>query len=437
MNICKKVQVSAAALGVGLMMLPAMSANATEGYFQNGNGVRHKALAGAGVADTRDSTALAINPAGIIGVDRQMNIGLTIFSPRRSYSADPSWGVTQTGDIDSESNYFPIPDFSYSSPIDENSAWGIAITANGGMNTDWANSPRPAPDCLGMGGEGLFCGGLAGVNMSQAIFSLTYARKFGGVKVGIAPLVAMNMFRGRGLGLFGMFGMSSDPANLSERGTDIAFGYGMKVGFQAELGEGFRIGGNFQSRIYMGKFDKYAGLFAEQGDFDIPMNFTVGVAFDASPDLTVMVDYKKIYYGKIASINNSTWLMFQGNLFGDDNGPGFGWQTIDIFKLGIEYRQSDTWTWRLGFSKNDNPIPSDMVTINILAPGVVKTHITGGFAFKTSESSTISFAAGYIPSTTVTGVEGPSGPGSPFDQTRNVSIKMHQFEATIGWTRHF
>ncbi|MCH8860961.1 MAG: outer membrane protein transport protein [Proteobacteria bacterium] len=429
MNISKKVQVSAAALSIGMMMLPALSADATEGYFQNGNGVRHKALAGAGVADTRDSTALAINPAGIIGIDRQLNLGITLFSPRRSFTGSGDPGFTATGNFKSDSNYFPIPDFSYASPIDENSAWGIAITANGGMNTDWAPNPRPLPDCPPLGGAGAFCGGLSGVNMSQAILSLTYARKIGNFRVGIAPLLAMNMFRVRGLAAFG--GFSSDPGNLTDRGTDFAFGYGIKVGFQADLGEGFRIGGNWQSRIYMSKFDKYAGLFAEQGDFDIPMNFTLGLAFDASPKLTIMADYKKIYYSKIASIANSPFAPFP---FGASNGPGFGWKSIDIFKLGIEYRHSDTWTWRAGFSKNDNPVGPEAVTINILAPGIVKTHITGGFAFKVSEKSTISFAAGYIPSTTVTG---PEGPGGGFNPNHTVSIKMYQMEATIGWTRHF
>jgi long-chain fatty acid transport protein len=429
MNIIKKTQVSVAALGVGLMMLPALTANATEGYFQNGSGARHKALAGAGVADTRDSTALAINPAGIIGVGRQLNVGVTVFSPRRSFTGSGEPGVSASGSYKSDSNYFPIPDFSYSSPIDEDSAWGIAMTANGGMNTDWAPMDRPMMECGG--GSGVYCGGLSGVNMSQAILSLTYARKLGNVNIGVAPLLAMNMFRARGLGAFGAMGFSSDPANLTDRGTDFAFGYGIKVGFQAELSEGIRLGANFQSRIYMSEFDKYAGLFAEQGDFDIPMNFTIGVAFDASPDLTVMVDYKKIYYGKIASIANSPFAMSQ---FGLDDGPGFGWKTIDVFKLGIEYRHSDEWTWRFGVSKNDNPIGSEAVTLNILAPGVVKTHITAGFAFKTSESSTISFAAGYIPSTTVTG---PEGPGFPFNPNHTVSIKMHQIEATIGWTRHF
>ena len=34
------------------------------------------------------------------------------------------------------------------------------------------------------------------------------------------------------------------------------------------------LGLSYQTRIFMSEFDKYAGLFAGQGDFDIPSNYT-------------------------------------------------------------------------------------------------------------------------------------------------------------------
>jgi hypothetical protein len=33
------------------------------------------------------------------------------------------------------------------------------------------------------------------------------------------------------------------------------------------------------------EFDDYAGLFAEQGDFDIPENWNLGVSWQATPQL--------------------------------------------------------------------------------------------------------------------------------------------------------
>ena len=52
----------------------------------------------------------------------------------------------------------------------------------------------------------------------------------------------------------------------------------------------------------MGKFDKYSGLFAEQGDFDIPMNFSLGIALTPNSQWTIAADYQRIYYSQIASV---------------------------------------------------------------------------------------------------------------------------------------
>ena len=41
----------------------------------------------------------------------------------------------------------------------------------------------------------------------------------------------------------------------------------------------FAVGVAYATKISMGNFDRYKGLFAQQGGFDIPSNFTVGIAF--------------------------------------------------------------------------------------------------------------------------------------------------------------
>ena len=65
-----------------------------------------------------------------------------------------------------------------------------------------------------------------------------------------------------------------------------------------------RLGFAGTSRIWMQPFDKYANLFAEQGDFDIPANLQAGIAIDVMPNLTFMADYKHIWYSQVAAITN-------------------------------------------------------------------------------------------------------------------------------------
>ncbi len=54
----------------------------------------------------------------------------------------------------------------------------------------------------------------------------------------------------------------------------------------------------------MGKFDKYKGLFAEQGSFDIPSKYGVGIAVKAMPETTVAFDIERINYADVPAVNN-------------------------------------------------------------------------------------------------------------------------------------
>ena len=103
-----------------------------------------------------------------------------------------------------------------------------------------------------------------------------------------------------------------------------------------------------------------------------------------------MVDYKHIFYSKIPSVGNSSAIPLP---FGASGGPGFGWHDVDVFKIGAEWRASPAWTLRAGYAHNTNPIKSTDVTLNIIAPGVVTDHITGGFATRSTRTTPLTSPA--------------------------------------------
>ena len=153
--------------------------------------------------------------------------------------------------------------------------------------------------------------------------------------------MAIQAFEAKGLAAFG--GFSSDSTKLTDNGLDTSVGVGIRLGVEVEASETLRFGASYQSKLAMSEFDDYAGLFADQGDFDIPQTFNVGVAADVSPTVTVMLDYKWINYSDIGSVGNSSSIMLP---FGSSGGPGFGWEDVDVWKLGVEWRRDDEWTWR-------------------------------------------------------------------------------------------
>ena len=408
----KKILYGGATGLAALAALATAPAQATEGYFSHGFGAVNKSMAGAGVATGFDAMSQATNPAALTLVDPQFTVDLSIFSPRREYQYIPGPGQ------DSDRNYFFIPSMAGSYEIDAASDFGWAIYGNGGMNTTYA---APGP----------YGGGKTGVDLAQAFLQFTYAREVSsGVSVGVSPVLVAQRFKAFGLLPFGLGGFSSSPNNLTDNGYDWSYGYGGKIGVQAELAAGFRLGASYQTRMYMTEFDKYAGLFAEQGAFDIPPTLQAGLSWEPASGVTIALDYKRIWYGDIDSIANPilpNLFSAPGNL-GTDNGAGFGWEDINAYKLGIEWEASPTLALRAGVGHNDNPIPSSEVSFNILAPGVQEWHYTAGLTWQVNPNHAVVLGAMYSPSNSVTG---------PFVFGGNAKIEMYQWEATAGWTWTF
>ena len=200
---------------------------------------------------------------------------------------------------------------------------------------------------------------------------------------------------------------------------------------QVDLTKTLRFGLSAQTKMSMGKLTNYAGLFADGGAFDIPASATVGLAWDATKDMTVMLDYQRIWYSGVPTIANP----FPNgmNPLGGVNGPGFGWKDVGVIKLGAAWRSSPTMTWRVGYAYSTNPVQSSQVTLNILAPGVVRNHLSAGGSWKMNTRDTLDFSLEYVPTSSVTGNEmTPMGP-----TPGTVKLSMHQFAITVGWKRTF
>ncbi len=207
-----RLTTSAFVISVGAVI--AHTAAATEGYFLEGYGTREKGVAGAGAADSRGPLALSINPAGLVDVGHQYTVGLTAFSPDRGYTTTGP-GFVAPGPVQSGRGLFPIPNGGYASPIDATSAWGVAFYGNGGMNTTYSpyypSQAYPSRMCPSLG---VYCGRNAGVDLNQAFITAGYAQRFGNLSIGLAPVLAVQIFKARGLGVFAPF--SSAPEQLTD-----------------------------------------------------------------------------------------------------------------------------------------------------------------------------------------------------------------------------
>jgi long-chain fatty acid transport protein len=423
----RKAHAAGLVMAGAVMLGASTAAMAAEAYIQNGAGAREKALAGAGVASSTDATAAGLNPAGLVNVGNQLNASVSALHLDGGYTAPAGGGINADGHHDSEPGWIPIPNLAVNWRVNSPLADAIAFTAygNGGVAThykDVANANCP------LGLSGVFCGGPLGITMAQSFYSVAFAKEISqGLSVGIAPLLAHQQLKVEGGSFFAPF--SIDPAAFSDTGTDHSWGASVRAGLEWKVAPGLRVGIAGHPRIYMTALDRYRGLLPQQGDLDIPATVQAGVAYDMRPNLTLMADYKRIWFSSVASLHNPS-TNFPGAPFGSDNGPGFGVQDVDVIKLGLEWKTSPKLTLRAGYSYNTAPIKARDADINIITLGVVQHHITGGLKYQVTQNWDVELAAMYAPKATVTGSE-------LLFPARSVEIEMSQFEFTVGAVYRF
>ena len=396
---------------------------ATDGYFTTGYGTISKGLAGAGIA-FYEGSLINGNPAATVFLGKQYQIGVDFFNPNRQYtvSGAPS-GMEGTfglmpGTIESDSKLFLIPSIGANWMLSEKSSISATLFGNGGMNTDY-----PTATFYDQSSE------TTGVNLAQLFGNFTYAHKLGERhSIGLTGVVSYQYFEAKGLASFANF--SSDPTALSGNGTDSGIGFGFKVGYYGQLADNFSVGVTYQSKVYMSEFDDYAGLFAEQGDFDIPSSWTAGIAWEFVSDLTMVADAKRICYNKINAIGNPMLPNLMQSQLGGDEGAGFGWDNIMVYKVGLNYAGIDTWEFRCGASFGKNPVPESEVMFNILAPGVIENQVALGVSKAVgNKGNKIHLAMNYALNSSV---KGPNPMDPPSGQT--IEVEMNQFELELGFS---
>ena len=477
----KKLNLICAAVTLILLTSISIESIATDGYFSNGTGTRNKGFAGAGVSFLYNPFSAANNPGGIGFMTNKFSfeVGVGLFNPNRQYTVigeattpdnwfgpagtvDPRYmrlGFTP-GTVESGSSMFIIPTFALTYKVGDKNTLGFNLWGNGGMNTDYDAQTYYSEIISGMdfdpsteGPQNPMLGVTAptGVNITQMFISLTYARLFGeNHSIGISPLFVYQSFEANGLEAFRDMGMAgANGEYVTGNGSVSSTGIGFKIGYQGELFDGFRLGASITPKINMSEFDDYKGLFAEDGDFDVPLTWTAGVSYDISEDFTLLFDVKQILYSDVKSISNpmlpSTMMPFVPNPawdgadpytsmmpnegfvpLGNENGAGFGWDDMTIFKVGAEFRMVEDWDFRLGYSHGGQPIGEDDVMFNMLAPGLIENHISLGFTRHMGDHA-LHFAFTYALNSEV---EGPN----PFDENQTIKIEMNQLEFELAFT---
>jgi long-chain fatty acid transport protein len=384
--------IALAILGAGIPGL----ACATNGMYMIGYGAKSQAMGGVGIAYAEDSLASVLNPANLVDTGGiRADIGADLFLP----NASATLGVgDQQLSMESRANTFVIPNMGFGMKFSKDLWLGMTMVGVGGggsrYNQNLYDNLLPAgPDST------------LGVNLMIAHMNPTVAYRINrDHSIGASLIIGIQTFRAFGLGNFSTFVNRPEFSDkLTNNGNDWAYGAGTRLGWKGDFfDDKVKVGASYTSKVYMSRFKKYEGLFAEQGSFDNPGSYGVGIAFLPNDTWTFEFDVVRILYEDVKSVSNIGPNSGEGDLFpvskevnglGEDEGLGFGWKDQTVYKLGMGYQYSDKLKLRAGWNYGESPIDETReIAFNIVAPATVQHHATLGGTYQLSPIMEVSFS---------------------------------------------
>ena len=138
-------------------------------------------------------------------------------------------------------------------------------------------------------------------------------------------------------------------------------------------------------------------------NFQWPETIAIGAAYQATEQLLLVADYKRIGWKNVMK-NFSMTFTADGNQTGTAAAFGMGGKSVDmsliqnwddqnVFQIGGAYKTTDALTLRAGLNMANNPVPDKYM--NPLFPAIAKNHLTLGLGYVMSKQSSVDVSYAY------------------------------------------
>ncbi len=453
-----------------LTLVPA--AHATNGMNLEGYGPVATGMGGASMAYDNGTAAMMNNPAtlSLMESKARLDVAVGFLGPNIKSS------MTGMPDAESSADLFMMPAFGYARKGGQ-FTYGLGVFAQGGMGTEYsansflaAGSGDKVRSEISMGraiipvaydvndkwkvgasldfvwaemdlkmaltGQQFF--NMAGMDPTPGAVQQEYGTASGSLVSGFAGFMPMlNPANPVNWGRFDF----SDGSDFS--GKAKATGFGAKIGAVYQMSKDLSFGFTYHSKTAIDDMEAKGstvsfGINADTGilgggapssvytpvtvpitgtikvkDFQWPQMLGIGTAYQASPKLMVVFDYKWINWANVMKNFKMTFTAdaVQANPMAAalasttlDATMYQNWKDQNVFMLGAAYKFTEEFTGRAGLNLANNPIPDKYE--NPLFPAIVKNHVMLGAGYAFSKASSVDFSFTYAPEVSATNGQG-------------------------------
>jgi long-chain fatty acid transport protein len=471
-------------------VMVSTTAYATNGMNMEGYGPIATGMGGASMAYDNGTAAMMNNPAtlGLMPEGNRLDVALGYLGPHVKATDDvDSFSTTPGASSTSHANAFFMPALGWVQKTGQVS-YGIGVFSQGGMGAKYSGdsflaygSGNEVRSELGVGrvlipfayevSKDFSVGATldfvwASLDLKMALNGAQFADlvgpSFGGSNTyGTASGSLINsLLPAFGAGqLTGLNWARFDFADQSSfTGAAKGTGFAGKIGGVYKINDALSLGATYHSKTSLGDLETNGATLSMNvvgpatggqnvtipvngnikiKDFQWPQMFGAGLAYQATPQLMVVFDYKWINW---KAVMKSFKMSFTADASQEDptaSAFGLGGQSMDaeltqnwkdqnVFMIGLGYKIDADWTIRGGVNYANNPIPDQY--LNALFPAIEKTHIMVGAGYMITKASSVDFSFTYAPEVKQTsGLNAPEGATVTHNQTNSQIMYSYRF----------
>jgi len=359
--------------GCLILLLSAAPSHATLGIFAAGNGLKSLGMGGVSYSHATESTALSGNPAHALGLGNRFDIGSDSFYAKATATISGNELAADSAEkSDGQSLYF-IPQAGFTRRLNDRWAFGITMLS-AGLGPDYDGSPyarfggNPDRTTLQLA--------------STSVDSVLAYQVLETLDVGLSLNTGYQQFSAKGLEFLTDPTLSSSPGQVTDQGKDGVFTFGASLGVVWRINPWLTAGASYRSKNHNGKHKDYRGLIAGGGRLELPAIYGGGLSIRASPSVTIALEAQRYTYRSSDAFGNGLDRLEAGVRLGEENGPGFGYDDQNAYKLGVSYDVSPRLTLRGGYTYGTQMVTEKNTLFAFIGPVTLQEQYSVGATYR-------------------------------------------------------
>lgn len=228
--------------------------------------------------------------------------------------------------------------------------------------------------------------------LQRTVVAPTLAHEWGDQgSVRLTGVLAYQRFASLGLGT----NVADQWAPLPGWMRDSSYGVGMRVEVGNAINERLSWNVGYQSRVSMGTFNSYRGVFADPGRFDIPASASTGLSYALTPHASIDLGAQRVMYSAITPFTSSGLPTRFLALLGDSASPVFAWRDLTVYSAAWTLHDTAAGNFELRYTTRQQPVPTSRLLERALAGAVADGTFSLGWSQRLGSNTRLGFSATY------------------------------------------